>query len=846
MSRLGLRLATAIVVVLLAVDVGSASAQVVWGAPQKLVGDGLPIQQGDLVVRPDGSETAAWVEGFSGDRISYPRIWSATRDASGRWSAPVRIAPLATEWQDGVRLALAPDGGVTAVWLQHSTVQTATQPVGGAWSAPVALGIAGEAITTPDIAVDSAGNAAVAWAANAGAGYVVKVARRPAGGAWAAPDALAAAARPNSPRVATRSGGIAVVWQDRSSDNSPVHAAFRSAAGTWDPVGELARSGHAPGIGFDRGGAFAVWTAGDGATVQTSSRPATGSGWSPATALGDGAGIAIRQSAGDRSLAVWGRYDGTTRQLVTYAAERSARGVWQPTQTVATLPLASSSGQSFSYDGVIDANGAATVLWTRSGSTWASHRRAGGAWDLPVTVEWLAPHLALAVNRRGEIASSWASTGAYAIVDGHRARDADRAGRGPSRHGFTPPPQSITAAGTVTNSDIAVAPDGSEIAVWDARAAGGVSAVWSARRSPDGAWSTAERISPDDGLGTVSPRVVIDGRGVATVAWMHGAYRAASIEAVQRVGAGAWQAPQQISAVEDIVYTPNLAVDEHGDVTVAWVNELGPRGVEAATQAAGGPWQAPVTLASSGWAEPGSVAVATSHGRVAVVWQRSEPDMGSIWAAYRLGPTSAWEPQVQISPAGEKARQPGVGFDGTGGAVAVWSNATGPIESAERPLTPGTTWSPATAIGMGVNSGFDLGYLSGSDLSLAVGPHGDMLAVWGASDGVFHRVRSTERRSGDSWSTAHDVALAGAPIESFQVALTRDGAAAATWNEGGDVVGAARSSGGAGPRTMMLSTFPSTVGVRTSPRLAANARGDMAAIWETGDGVAAIGGHIGR
>jgi hypothetical protein len=411
------------------------------------------------------------------------------------------------------------------------------------------------------------------------------------------------------------------------------------------------------------------------------------------------------------------------------------------------------------------------------------------------------------------------------------------------RGGFAPPPQPFaTGGGRDRTSDVAVAGDGSAIAVWDVLDASGTRDVWTARRAPNGIWSAASRLSPDDGLDDRGARIVIDRHGVATAAWSHGAFDATSVLAARRAGGDAWQPVQAISAVQQMVFAPDLAVDRQGNVTVAWVHNRQNRGVEAATWLAGSGWQPPVTIAPGGWAD--TVSVAASRGRAAIVWQRSEPDLGSIWSAYKPSAASAWEAETQLTPVDEFGSNPHAAFDADGAVVAVWSASDGSIRATQRPAVAGGAWSAGTTIGSGAPSTFALGEQYGSDLTLAAGPRGDLLAIWGGSDDVFRRVRAAERPSGGSWSAAPDVAIAGAPIASFDVALARDGAAVATWNEGAYAVGAWRPAGGSWQRTTFLSPVPPVEPSFASPAVAANRRGDLAAIWETDEGVATIGGRL--
>ena len=166
--------------------------------PAEAVAEGF-LQHG--VLAADDTATIVWDSG-----TAMARQWSA----DGSWRSPEKLG-------EGSWPVLGVDGAgdVTAVWLRQNgergEVKAADGSAEGRWSTPRLLADSPawpdeDEIGIPNIAVNHAGDVAVAWD---DLQLGVRAVYRPAGGDWASPVSLSSGAR--GARVAITSDGVATV-----------------------------------------------------------------------------------------------------------------------------------------------------------------------------------------------------------------------------------------------------------------------------------------------------------------------------------------------------------------------------------------------------------------------------------------------------------------------------------------------------------------------------------------------------------------------------------------------------------------------------------------------------------
>ncbi|SEB50843.1 hypothetical protein SAMN04489844_0340 [Nocardioides exalbidus] len=291
-----------------------------WSAPQDLSEAGA--RNPDVAVSASGVATVLWTAGS--------RVQAVTRTA-GTWSAPVDLSSTAapTTTPD---VALDPAGNATAVWGGFTgasyVVQTATRPAAGDWINVTNLSSPGvDAFDTPQVAVDARGRATAVWQENDGSGWIVTAATGRIGRDWSARTALSAAGQDAwTPQVDVDTDGNATaVWSLAGKDGDTartVQAARLPARGDWtSPVDLSEPGGNAwnPALVVDAdGNATTAWSRHDGAhwIVQARGLDAAGPVVTGITSRHSGARTSYSVTAHDVwskvRTARWTFADGTT------------------------------------------------------------------------------------------------------------------------------------------------------------------------------------------------------------------------------------------------------------------------------------------------------------------------------------------------------------------------------------------------------------------------------------------------------------------------------------------------------------------------------------------------------
>ena len=210
---------------------------------------------------------------------------------SSSMGQPIRLTP-----QDGgpsawdAHVALGTHSNAVAVWTRGTggaSVVQASSRNSSMWSRPEDLA----AGTYPDVAIDAAGTAVVAFIKG---GYpfgdVVQVVERfAADGAWRPPITLSSAPGYGEPNLALNADGAGILaWQRFTGTGYAIEASTRSPTGVWQPGVDISPAGvntpRGPGVAVDeRGCAVAVWgrTRRDlaAAYVQASERTQASGAW---------------------------------------------------------------------------------------------------------------------------------------------------------------------------------------------------------------------------------------------------------------------------------------------------------------------------------------------------------------------------------------------------------------------------------------------------------------------------------------------------------------------------------------------------------------------------------------
>ena len=244
----------------------------IFSAPANLSAAGLNADAPRVAANGAGHTVAVWRRYATGAVIQ-----ASVRPPGGSFSPPDDLsAPGGTA--ETPQVAVDAQGNGIAVWrvLNGTTweIQAASQPAGAAFGGPVSVSGLGKNANSPQVAAGGAGDAVVAWAREKpgppGSPDEIQAATRTAGGSFTAPADLSGGTPggPSShPQVAIDPAGNAVVaWKRLNTLGYPdLHASLRPPGGAFSAVMDVS----APGayvleqhVAMDgSGNVLALWTA---------------------------------------------------------------------------------------------------------------------------------------------------------------------------------------------------------------------------------------------------------------------------------------------------------------------------------------------------------------------------------------------------------------------------------------------------------------------------------------------------------------------------------------------------------------------------------------------------------
>jgi hypothetical protein len=392
-------------------------------------------------------------------------LHSSAADAAG-WLSPLDLSPTGA---DAIEpdLALNEAGDAVVAWrLQEggsSVIKARTRPPAGSFSSPVSLSSAGPAIASPEVALNATGAAVVAWRN----GTSIEVATRPAGGSFSAPESIPAPGPSTSdPQVALDAAGdVVVVWLTTAGNGltSTVETATRPAGGSFSarsPVPGAALHPVEPRLALTSAGeALVVWDA--GGAIEAATRPVGGAfSAGPLSAPGVVTGEGPRLSLNPRgdAIVVWKRL-GVPTPIIEAATRSAGSAFSQPVQ------LSAPAGNSTTPDVALNAAGDATVVWISKAVTpnllEGVFRPARGSFTAAAALAGEAQTPSrprVAIDAAGNAAVAWErQSGAANMVNG-----ATR----PFNDAFSAPVALSAEGQTVTDTQIALDARGDGIAVW--------------------------------------------------------------------------------------------------------------------------------------------------------------------------------------------------------------------------------------------------------------------------------------------------------------------------------------------------------------------------------------------
>jgi hypothetical protein len=402
-----------------------------------------------------------------------------------------------------------------ATWLAVACIAIAcTAPAARAeWLAPVAISPHGEHVGTPDVALDSQGNATAVWDRWNGSETLVESAYRPAGEPWGEAEVLGKGSAAQV--VVDRNGYLTVVWERYGWPTMSIESASRAPEGSWSEPVEIAEmpqgSSPEPWLAVDwEGNSTAVWKQGE--VIMSSFRTFAGSWGEPVPLSGSESFTpqAAMDARGD-ATAVWMHHDGS--DYVVESAYRPEQGEWGEPE------LVSQPGEDGGNPHVaIDAEGDVLVVWRGEDEgeerLRAAYRPAGGSWGAPVDVSGAGEQVEsprAAVDPQGNAIAAWSGSsgevGGWGIV---------HASYKPAAGGWEAPVALSSEGGNSFPADVVFDSSGNAALLWQRW--DGVENLVQAVYKPAGEeWEPAVDLS-EEGTQGMDSVVVLDAPGTEVVA----------------------------------------------------------------------------------------------------------------------------------------------------------------------------------------------------------------------------------------------------------------------------------------------------------------------------------------
>ena len=328
----------------------------------------------------NGSAVAVWDQ-RDGMRFN---IWSNHFTQAGGWAMAELVETDNGGDAERPQVAIDPSGNAAAVWdqavgMSRSVMSNRHTPTTG-WGTAEPLDVGGAALN-PQIAMDASSSAVAVWdqwdgmRPNIWASHYTLVGGLGWGFAQVIEmddgDAL-------SPQVAVDSNGNAVaVWQQWGGSGYDIRSNRYTSTGGWGTA-ELIETdnagwAYAPQVAVDpNGNALAVWQQKGGTQYNIwANRFTLAAGWGAAELIeNDDTGSATRPQVAinpsGNAVAVWQQSDGTRENI--WSNRYTPTGGWGTAELVETDDTADASGPQVA----MDANGNAVAVWEQSDDIWSN------------------------------------------------------------------------------------------------------------------------------------------------------------------------------------------------------------------------------------------------------------------------------------------------------------------------------------------------------------------------------------------------------------------------------------------------------------------------------------------
>ncbi|HEX8052298.1 MAG TPA: hypothetical protein VF517_04840 [Thermoleophilaceae bacterium] len=320
-------------------------------------------------------------------------LCAAAATAAPSFRPPAVAGPTASALPS---VAFDPAGNAAIAYLDGQEVKVASRPPGGGWGAPQTVGDVGLGDSHAFAGFDGAGNLTVIWATSANE-TAYAVTRAAGTTTFGSPQQIATGINPGLQMDVdfARSGAILLVWG--RGFGSGVRAVRRPAGGQFEPEETIGSGGDSPRGAVGEDGTMALVWHQQGSPAQIAVRPPGSSSWEGPTDLGAPVGPLsqpnVAVDASGNTLAIW---IDEQRRINARVRPAGAGAAFGAADQVADLPGDAYGTEFFSPPQLaFDGAGNATLLWSQinnggdAGSPWrlfSAFRRPGQAFEYPVAV----------------------------------------------------------------------------------------------------------------------------------------------------------------------------------------------------------------------------------------------------------------------------------------------------------------------------------------------------------------------------------------------------------------------------------------------------------------------------
>jgi PKD domain len=376
----------------------------------------------------------AWLILFTG--------WAGVSVASPGWSLQTNLVEEPEREHPTPSVAMDGKGDTLVAWNEpvggYEAIEAAWRPAGGTFEKPIPLSPIGVRAFSPAVAMDSRGDATVAWLWLPLGGFpgegIIDVATRSAGGTFTAPVQITGSENNEGLDIAMdQAADTTIAWTHFNDAFHLVQGSTRTAEGTFSEAITLSGpadgssenvSATGPTIAMDSSGDTTVtWSASALSSnyqqiapfySQISTKPADGNFSSPADISGSSS---VASNASGETALIWQSYDSGTLKL---------EGAFRPTVhdsfddplEILSSNMSESEAAATHSTATLDAAGETTAVIETPSSIATTTRAAGRSFSKPAAIEegvsgigGISPQPTLTTDEGGDSTVMWLNYG---------------------------------------------------------------------------------------------------------------------------------------------------------------------------------------------------------------------------------------------------------------------------------------------------------------------------------------------------------------------------------------------------------------------------------------------------